>query len=74
MWIQHLVVLQFVHPAFMTHDLDLFSNSGKFKHDNFANFICFAEGDSNNANQNNVLKWIENLVDKGVLGNQGGNN
>ncbi len=58
MWIQHWVVLQFVHPAFaVLHDLNLFSNSKKFKHGNYADFICIAEGDSNNAYQNNMLEW-----------------
>jgi hypothetical protein len=57
MRIQHWVVLQFVHPAFaVPHDLNLFSNSGWFKHGNYADFIHVAEGDSNNANQNNVGK------------------
>jgi hypothetical protein len=75
MWIQHWVVLQFVHPAFaVPHDLSPFSNSRRFKHGNYADFIRVAEGDSNNANQNNMLEWKGNLVDEGVLGNKGGNN
>ncbi len=74
LWIQHWVVLQCVHPAFAVPcDLNLYSNSGSFKHCNFADFICVAEGDSNNVNQNNMLEWKENLVDEEVLGNQGGN-
>ncbi len=56
------------------HDLNLFSNSIRFKHGNYADFICNAEDDSNNANQINRLEWKGNLVDEGVLGNQGGNN
>ena len=75
MWIQHWVVLQFVHPAFaIPHDLNLSSNRGRFKHGNYTDFICIAEGDSNDANQNNMLEWKGNLVNQGVLGNQGGNN
>jgi hypothetical protein len=75
MWIQHRVVLQFVHPAFaVPHDLNLLGNSRRFKHGNYADFICVAEGNSNNANQINMLEWKGNLVDEGVLGNQGGNN
>jgi hypothetical protein len=75
MCIQHWVVLQFIHPAFaVPHDLNLFSNSRRFKHGNYTDFICVAEDDSNNANQINTLEWKGNLVDEGVLGNQGGNN
>jgi hypothetical protein len=75
MWIQHWVVLQFVHPAFaVPHDLNLSSNSGMIKHGNYADFISVAERDSNDANQNNMLDWRVNLVNQGVLGNQGGNN
>jgi hypothetical protein len=75
MWIQHWKVLQFVHPAFaVPHDLNLFSNSGMFKHGNHADFICVAEGDSNDANQNNMLERKENLINQVVLGNQGGTN
>jgi hypothetical protein len=75
MWIQHWVVLQFVHPAFaVPHDSYLLSNSRWFKHGNYIDFICVAEGDSNNTNQINMLEWKGNLVDEGVLGNQGGNN
>jgi hypothetical protein len=75
MWIQHWVVLQFVHPAFaVPHDLNLFSSSGRIKHGNYTDFIHVAEGDSNNANQINMLERKGNLVDEGVLGNQGGNN
>ena len=56
MWIQHWVVLQFVHPAFaVPHDLNLSSNSGRFKHGKFADFI-HVDGDSNDANQNNMLE------------------
>ena len=75
MRIQHWVVLQFIHPAFaVSHDLNPFSNSGRFKHSNYADFIHVAEDDSNNANQINMLEWKGNLVDDGVLGNLGGNN
>jgi len=75
MWIQHWVVHQFVHPVFaVQHNLNLYSNSKRFKHGNFADFICVAEGDSNDANQNNMLEWKGNLGNEGVLGNQGGNN
>ncbi len=75
MWIQHWVVLQFVHPAFANpHDFNLSSNSRRFKHGNYQAFFCIAEGDSNDANQNNMLEWRGNLVNQGVLGNQGGNN
>ncbi len=42
--------------------------------ENYTDFIRVAEGDSNNANQINMLEWKGNLVDEGVLGNQGGNN
>jgi hypothetical protein len=75
MWIQHRVVLQFINPAFaVPHDLNLFSNSERFKHGNYADFVCVAEDDSNNANQIIMLEWKGNLVDEGVLSNQGGNN
>jgi hypothetical protein len=75
MWIQHWVVLQFLHPAFAVPlDLSLFSISRKFKHGNYADFICVAECNSNNANQNNMLEWKGNFVHEGLLGNQGGNN
>ncbi len=75
MWIRHWVVLQFIHPAFaVPDDLNLFSNSGRFKHGNYVDFIPVAEDDSKNANQINMLEWKSNLVDEGVLGNQGGNN
>jgi hypothetical protein len=75
MWIQHRVVLQFVYPAFsVPHDLNLSSNSGMFKHGNYADFICVAECDSNDANQKNMFKWKGNLANQEVLGNQGGNN
>jgi hypothetical protein len=71
MWIQHWVVLQFIHPAFaVPRDLSLFSNSGRFKHGNYTDFICVAEDDSNQANHNNMLGW----KGKGELGNQRGNN
>jgi hypothetical protein len=74
MWIQHWVVLQFVHPVFaVSHDLNLSSNSGRFKHGKFADFI-HVDGDSNDANQNNMLEWKGNSVNQEVLGNQGGNN
>ncbi len=64
-----------VHPAFAApHDLNLSSNSGMFKHGNYADFICVAERDSNDANQNNILEWKGNSVNQGVLGNHGGNN
>jgi hypothetical protein len=57
MWIQHWVVLQFVHPAFaIPHDLNLSSNSGRFKHGNYTYFICIAEGDSNDATQKIILE------------------
>jgi hypothetical protein len=63
-----LVVLQFVHPAFtVQHDLSLFSNSRRFKHGNYTDFIRVAEGNSNNANQTNMLEWKGNLVDVGML-------
>ena len=69
------VVLLFVHPAFaVPHDLNLSSNSRRFKYGNYADFIPVAEGNSNDANQNNMLEWKGNLVNQGVLGNQGGNN
>jgi hypothetical protein len=56
MWTQHWVVLQFVHPVFaVPHDLNLSSNSGRFKHGNYADFIRVAEGDSNDANQ--IICW-----------------
>jgi hypothetical protein len=75
MWIQHWVVLQFIHTAFAVPlDLNLFSTSGRFKHGNYADFIRVDEGDSNNSNQINMLEWKGNLVDEGVLGNKGGNN
>ncbi len=48
--------------------------TAEFKHGNYTNFIFIAEGDSNDANQNNVLELRGNLVNQGVLGNQGGNN
>jgi hypothetical protein len=74
MWIQHWDVLH-VHPALaVPHDFNLSSNSGRFKHGNYADFICVAEGNSNNANQNNMLECKGNLVNQGVLGNQGGKN
>ncbi len=75
MCIQHWVVLQFVHSAFaISHDLNLSSNSERFKHGNYTDFICIAEGNSNDANQNNMLEWRGDMVNQGVLGNQGGNN
>jgi hypothetical protein len=75
MWIQHWDVLQFVHLAFtITRDLNLSSNSGRFKHGNYTDFNPIAADDSNDANQNNMLEWKENLVNQGLLGNQGGNN
>ncbi len=75
MWIQHWVVLQFVHSAFaIPHDLNLSSKSRRFKHGNYTDFICIAEGVSNDANQNIMLEWKRNLVNQGVLGKQGGNN
>ena len=68
------LVLQFIQPAFaVPHDLNLFSDSGRFKHGNYAHFTCVAEDDSNNANQNNMLEWKGNSFVEGVLGNQGGN-
>jgi hypothetical protein len=56
MWIQHWVVLQFIHPAFAVPHVNLFSNSGRFKHGNYADFICVAEDDSKIANQINMLE------------------
>ncbi len=70
MWIQHWVVLAFAIP----HDFDLSSNSKRFKHGNYTDLICIGESDSDDANQNNMLEWKGNLVNQGVLGNQGGNN
>ncbi len=75
MWIRHWVVLQFIQPAFaIPHVLNLSSNSGRFKHGNYSDFIRIAEGNSNDANQNDMLEWRGNMVNQGVLGNQGGNN
>jgi hypothetical protein len=75
MWIQHWVVLQIVHPAFaIPHDLNLSSNSRRFKHGNYTDFIHIAEGDSNDANHNNMLEWRGDSVNQEVSGDQGGNN
>ncbi len=75
LWTQHWVVIQFLLPAFAVPPvLSLFSNRGRVKHGNYADLICVAEGDSNNANQHHMLEWKGNLVNEGVLGNQGGNN
>jgi hypothetical protein len=67
MWIQHWVVFQFVHPTFaVPHDLNLSSNSGMFKHGNYADFIRVAERDSNDANQNHETAVALYTIEKAI--------
>ncbi len=64
MWIHHWVVLQFLHLAFaVPGDLSEFNDRGRFKHSNWADFIC-----DNDADYNKKIKSIGwNGLGRGVL-------